>query len=226
MATFTDGFGGDVQTYIDTYVDYDNSGSNFGTIVRFQLYVSGDTKHLPLLKFNISSLAGVTITAATLYLYELGWGGGAYTVEVYRILSANSTWTEDGAKWDYATGTTRWEGDAGDNGGPDAGCSVSGTDYNASSMGTLTGNGDNPNGTEYAVTLNVAQVQSMLDEGDYGIVRILTSGSGVQYLNSSDVGTTGYRPKLVVEYTEVTDLNIDVGLDESAYQGTGVRIIS
>lgn len=226
MATFTDGYGGDVQTYIDTYVVRDDPDANKATQAQIQIILSGgDPYHIPLLKFDISSLAGATITSATLYLYEVGWGAGAYTATIHRILSANSAWTEAGATWNYAVAsTTRWEGDTGDDGGSDAGCSVSGTDYNATSMGTLSGNGDNANGTEYAITLTTSQVQAMLDDGDYGMVIIVNSGAGVQYQHSSDSGSTAYRPKLVIVYT--LDLDIDIGLDESAYQGTGVRIIS
>jgi hypothetical protein len=219
--TFQDGYGGDVSTYIDTYVDYDNSSSNYGTVGYFQLYLSaGAPRQHPLLKFDVSSLSGATVTSATLYLYEKGWGSGSYTGDLHRILSANSTWTEAGATWDYATGTTRWAGDTGGDGGTDAGCSVSGTDYNASSMGTLSGDGDNAEGTEYTVTLTVSHVQAMIDDGDYGMVMIPTSQSGVQYICSSDHATGGYRPLLEVVYTEAA-AGVERGVGRGILRGVG-----
>jgi len=205
MATFTDGFGGDVQTYIDTYLDLDNGGTNYGGQTWLQLHykdVDSQVAHDSLLKFTLGSLAGSTVTSATLYLYELGWGAGAYTAGVYRILVANSAWTEADSTWDHEVdGVSRWAGDAGGDGGNDAGCSVSGTDYNAASMGTLNGDGDNVGGTEYAVSLNIAQVQAMIDDADYGLILIPTdTNNATQFLASSDHGTGGWRPKLTIEY--------------------------
>jgi hypothetical protein len=202
--TFTDGFGGDETTYIDTYVNGDggNADTNFGGDGWLQFYDGGGAaKHHPLLLFDVSSLAGASVSTASLFLYELGWGGDTYTPSIHRILASNSAWTETDATWNYAVATSaRWAGDSNNNGGPDAGCGQSGDDYNAVTMGTMSANGDNVDGTEYETDLSVTQVQSMIDDGDYGMV-IVNSINNVNYCHSSDSGTNASRPKLVIIYT-------------------------
>jgi len=201
MTTFTDGYGGDVSTYIDTYIERGAADTNYATTVYLQISSEATPTNVTLLKFDVSGIPdGATINSATLYLYQHQWGSGAYTGDIHRILAANSGWTEVGATWNHSVGTTHWAGDAGGDHGNDAGCCVSGTDYDATVVGTLTGNGTNATGTEYAITLDVDEVKELLT-ADYGLVLIATSGTS-QFICSSDHTTTGYRPKLVIDYTD------------------------
>ena len=53
MTTFTDGFGGDVFTAIDTYTQQGDPDSVFGAVEYFQLLVS-DCRNF--LQFNLASI--------------------------------------------------------------------------------------------------------------------------------------------------------------------------
>jgi len=116
--------------------------------------------------------------------------------------------------WDYATGTTRWAGDTGGDGGTDAGCSVSGTDYNGTSMGGWTYTSGDAAGVEYAVALNTAQFTSLVS-ANYGLVARSGDADWKSAIASSDHATTGYRPKLVVEYTEAGGGTPEISESES-----------
>lgn len=164
--------------------------------------VESNVRH-GLLLFDVSSIAGGTVTSATLYIciittypYDRGFA-------VHSILAANSGWAED-ANWDYADGASasvRWAGDTGNDGGSDAGCSVSGTDYNASALGTGTYTANDPAGTAIAFALNVAQVQAWVDGSNYGLLLRATDPTQNPELITSDNEPAANRPRLVIEYT-------------------------
>jgi hypothetical protein len=183
---------------------------NFGTNATLWCWESGSGyRRQAIFRLDLSSIAaGSTVTSAALTLTKSA-DGDASTGNIYAILAANSGWTEDGAKWDYATGTTRWAGDTGSNGGSDAGCSVSGTDYNASAIGawSFAAWGAAPAGTPGDSALNTTQVANACG-GNLELILIPTTGIA---FCSSDHATASYRPKLVVEYTE-SGANEDVAL--------------
>jgi hypothetical protein len=157
---------------------------------------------VPLIKWNFSGLpAGAILTGATLSLWNDAAGGAGDAVHtIHAILPANSAWTEADANWDWAVnGVTRWAGDAGGDGGADAGCCVAGTDYNAVSMGSLTLLAGQPVGTESAGALNVAQMQAMI-AANYGMAIINTNTGVVASWRSSENATTIKRPRLVLDY--------------------------
>ena len=200
--TFTDGYGGDATTYIDNYTREDAADVNLSTVDALGTRADSGYRRNALLKFVLSSLSGATINSATLTLVNLPQS--SYTVTrtatIHAILSGNASWTEDGSKWNYATGTTRWAGDTGADGGADAGCSVSGTDYNGTSMGGWTYLSTDVVGAEYAVALNTTQFTALV-AANYGLVAVSADADWKNAVASSDHATTGYRPKLVVEYT-------------------------
>lgn len=183
---------------IDTYVDEGVANANYGTGTT--LYLSNTTRRIGLMLFTLTALpAGATITAATLTLTTVTNYAGDMTDTLYCILAANASWTEAGAKWNYQVGTTRWAGDVGSNGGADAGCSVSGTDYNGTALGTITQlDAVGANQPVDSSALNVAMVQAWAGGANYGFVML--AGSADHRWQSSDVATAGYRPKLVVVY--------------------------
>lgn len=186
-----------------------NDGVNWGASAR--LYVSNsstDRHRRALIKFDCSSIPATAIcTSATLHLWSV-FGGVDHNQIIYAIASGNSGWPEgdeDGGAggagdscWDYydqASGTeTNWAGSEG--------LSTSGTDYEASSIGTI-----NCSGTgEETASLTAARVEGWFGgtNTNYGII---IGWSDVQnqvpYWRSSEYGTAGERPKLVVVYKEV-----------------------
>jgi hypothetical protein len=122
------------------------------------------------------------------------------TVSAHAILAANSGWLES-CTWNYADGagaSDRWAGDVGADGGADAGCSVSGTDYNAVAMGSALFAASEPAYTQHNFALNTAQMAALV-AANYGIC--IRGGATTKGYITSDHATAGYRPKLVVDYT-------------------------
>lgn len=203
MPTFTsqpDGTAGIDSSNQENLADTANSAA-----AAMSALMTAGSRRNSLLKFDVSSLAGFTVNSATLYLYNVTVISGAQTFTLNSILAANSGWVE-GQTWNYANpSTVRWAGDTGADGGTDAGCSVSGTDYNATALGTLTHTSNDPADTEYAITLNTAQVQAWVDGSNYGLVVRRTSAGGNFQFRTSDYTTDATkRPKLVIDYTEPT----------------------
>jgi hypothetical protein len=204
ISTFTDGYGGDVSTSIDTYIHANNPDTNYGTsdYLVSSIYTPGWEQY-SFLRFSLTSLAGRTIKTAVLSLYQSTAGGvNPYTADFHRIKVANNSWTEAGATWNHTDGSNHWAGDTGNNGGSDAGCSVSGTDYETAVLGVLYGLGTGYSGNEYPVSLDLAEFQNLI-YNNYGIIlRYTSSDNSSCVLYSSDYATTSLRPKLVVQYYE------------------------
>ena len=185
----------------DTWIREDSADSNYATDAFLYIASQASVRRYTLLKFDLSSIpASAIVTAGTLSL----WPAANLTTRSYAInciLAANNGWTEAGATWNYALASSqRWAGDTGSDGGTDAGCSVSGTDFNGTPLGSFTASGEAAN-TEIAITLNVAQVQALLS-ANYGFIwRRTTVAAGFKSWRSSDHANAAYRPKLVVEYT-------------------------
>ena len=199
--TFTDGYGGDVTTAYDATTYQPAPGDNWGNNTNIYMENFATEYMRGLIKFNLSSLSGATINSGNLYLYNLTDTQESKNFAVNSILAANSSWTELGSCHDYAVGTTRWAGDTGNDGGNDAGCSVSGTDFNASAMGTWTTGNNDAVGTEYNISLNASQVEAWITANYGAVLRMTTASGGLNAVATSDHATTGYRPKLVVVYT-------------------------
>jgi hypothetical protein len=206
MPTFTDGYGAAVNTAKDTFVRSTAATYNFGATTSWN---SSSMKMLAL--FDLSSIpAGSTINSATLSFFQTNGGAaGAFTITAYAIAAANAGWAEgtgngsanagagepcwDAKEADGSGGvTTAWAGSAG--------LSTSGTDYAASSIGSVAGNRSDANGTEYALSLDPTTVAAWCGTSNPGILLTISAAPGG--IGSSDHATTGYRPKLVVEYTE------------------------
>jgi hypothetical protein len=187
----------DAASGIDTYVilavpDTPQNTANF--LVR--------TDRRNLVRFDLSSIPGTsTIVSATLTLTAFSTFGANVDVTFNRILAANAGWLEI-ATWNFADGATasdRWAGDTGADGGADAGCSVSGTDYSATQMGAVVIPSGATDGTQIVVTLNVSESQAML-ANNAGIVFIGNAASSLSVF-SSDAAVAGKRPKLDITYT-------------------------
>ncbi len=152
------------------------------------------------LKFVLSTLSGKLVLRARLFLANSTTAATDFPFPVHAILAANSAMVE-GATWDYAVpSTVRWAGDTGANGGTDAGCSVAGTDYNATALGTLQYLANTVADTVHEVELSVAQMQAMV-AANHGMILFRTA-SGVFNFHSSSATTAGLRPKLVIDYRD------------------------
>ncbi len=188
---------------IDAYVNSSSADTNYAT----NTSVIVSSTYNGLFKFDMSSIpTNATIDSATMSLWNYGTQTSNVNLALYGILEANSGWTETGATWNYAAdSTTRWVGDAGNNGGADAGCSVSGTDYNAEALGTFTYTANNPALTEHTFGVSDSQIGEMIREAhNFGFVLRVTGGGSSISFRSSDYATAAYRPKLVINFTEAT----------------------
>jgi hypothetical protein len=202
--TFTDGPGGDVTSSFDSYVNEAGPDSMYGAATLLYLWRQGGANRLnSLVKFDFSGIpGGVTINARTLYFYQYINGAlASANIPIYRILVADSGWLEN-CSWNYANGdiaTDRWAGDVANNGGSDAGCSVSGTDYAAAAMATFSIGGGDLLGVEYAISLDATEFASML-AANHGLY-VIEPNDVECAVCSSDHATAGYRPKIVIDYT-------------------------
>ena len=192
---FTDGYGGDVTSYFDTYVQADAATTNYGSNEWLSCRANGASNgRNALLKFNLSSIPSDAIcTSATLTLNY--WVTGvSSTHSFYEILSQNSGWTETGATWNTKDGTNAWAGG-------NTGCWSSGVDRSATAIASrnipeVTQYQSNP----YDFDLTPSLVEEWFGTTNYGIVGCNDNDWFNTQFGSSDNSTTIYRPKLVVQY--------------------------
>lgn len=191
----------DAMDGIDCGVNESSPNTNNGTSVTLGLIGFAGLRNRILIKFDLSSIpAGATIDSAILTFYGQGSGADNTPLAVHRILAASGLWTELGATWNFQDGVNRWAGDAAANGGTDAGCTQSGTDFSAVTMAS--GNFDNAAGVGTDYVLDVTEFALMVS-ANYGfLVRNTTGVATATQPASSDNGTAARRPKLTIEYTE------------------------
>lgn len=218
MTTFTDGYGGDVFTAKDARVNSAQGTYNYGASTTCDP-ASSDSKIL--LFFDLSSIpAGATCNSATLYLYNAATKTSDRTLTIYSILSGNSGWVEGTRSGAQALSTECcWNAKAADGAGGvttswagSAGLSTSGTDYNATSIGSMTYPASAATGTEMTASLNTATVAAWFggNTNNHGIVAWTASGSAFPAVYSSDYTTdTTKRPKLVIDYTAATGVSVE-----------------
>lgn len=189
---------------------------NFGASVTI---LGAATTEAMIIWWDLSSIAaGSTVNSATLTLYQAGSAAAnAFTLTAYNIKSGNGGWIE-GTKnnatagagepcWDAkeADGlggvTTAWAGSAG--------LGTSGTDYDTTNIGTVSGNRSDANGTAYAISLNTTAVAAWLgNSANYGIKVVTSSGCGA--IASAENATSGSRPKLDIDYTTAGGIAIPI----------------
>lgn len=214
MAFYTDGYSGDIFSADDTTFNVNWPTFNGGTHGSFA--PRGPAKERSLLRFNLAAIpAGSTCVSAKLYLYHKDAPEGApnpCTGNIYSVASANGDWVagtksialadEDECCWnakaaDGSAGVkTAWAGAVG--------CGTVGTDTEADAIGSYSVDPGDAIGTEYEIELDTDRVAEWFGGSDdnYGIIIYPTNNSEI-HLAQSDYVTTAYRPKLVVEYTEV-----------------------
>jgi hypothetical protein len=182
---------------IDNYLLKNAATTNYGTQVTIQARASATAERAIIIKPDFSSIAaGAVLTSVKLYLKITAIIVGPITFTLNAILAANDGWTETGSTWDTKDGAAAWAGDTGANGGDDAGCSVSGTDFNATALGSFVVQNSVAD-QEYEIVLNLAQMQAMLT-ANYGILLRSNTNATVQF-HSAEAVVAANHPRLVLK---------------------------
>jgi hypothetical protein len=170
------------------------TGSNTNTVT-LSVRGTASNRRIMQLKPDMTGISG-TVVGATLNLYTQSAEAVNQLITFNSILAANSAWIE-GSSWEYAVpSTVRWAGDTGGDAGVDGGCSVSGTDYNATALGSFTHASGTPADTLNQIAFNATQVQAWLT-GNYGFVGISAVDNTMEF-HSDDAVTEGLRPTITV----------------------------
>lgn len=205
--TYTDGPGGDITSSDDAQMSSAWPTNNGGGHANFQFA----TSQRCLIRFDLQAIpAGATCTGATLYLYHsyTAEGGGTVTVSVYEISDANGDWLAGDNDISLANaGENCWNAKAADGAGGvttawagSAGLGTATTDYKTPAVGSFSFNGGSDIGTEFTCALDETTVESWFGQAsNNGLIMWPDSNSG--HVAQSDNATSGYRPKLVVQYS-------------------------
>lgn len=150
-----------------------------------------------LLEFDLSAIpANAVVSAVTLDYYVTDTGSPGPTFS--RIMPAND-WVEDESCWNHPKSGSYWAGDADEDGGADAGCSQSGTDYDATPAAT--GSGIIGARTATFTEDGVADVQGWIDGSWANNGLVITGGATTRIkIASSDEANADQHPKFTVEY--------------------------
>lgn len=174
---------------------------------------SGLSMSTGLLRFDLSAISSsIVVTGVELHLFKSSVSGSALeqTTHVYAVAEANADW-QDGVSQTPATqgqSTYGFKHCYGNDdpaneewAGGQTGCSTSGTDYEATSFGSFTGNRVDAQYTEYTITFNaagIAKVQSWLGEVSNPGFVFPTSMTWVQV--GAEEPADAYKAKLVIYY--------------------------
>lgn len=172
-----------------------SADTNYGTetYLRYGIDGANNPTSTSVIRWNMASLpAGATITAATITLTQ--YLASITTVRVNRILDAND-WVELESTWNSRKAATAWAGAAG--------CTTSGTDYDATAgAADVAHPGAN---LPFTFTLNasgLADLTYQVSTSNQGwLFRSVGGAWSAGFCYSSDHATAAWRPKLVIDYT-------------------------
>lgn len=195
-----DGYAGceDVALFSGDYADGNAGGLGDTGVIR--------NDRTTLIRFDLSSLSGKTITGATLNLYMYSQSGNQ-NVDLYEIAVANKGWVEGTEGWPPVAqvGSSCWNKKVYNTTTPpavnwagSAGCSTSGADYVADRLaGTWIEGAES-----YSWDIKrQSMLQSWADTpADNAGLLLLANGSYRSSFRSSEYGTAADRPKLEVTY--------------------------
>jgi hypothetical protein len=211
----TDSYTGTDDSMLYNHDPEFNTNYNTDTTIKLRTYTDGaNYNKSAVIKFDVSSIsATATINSATLYIWYLGQNdctnpeGYANTLGVYR---AFKTWTNAGVTWndwinpdsEWGTGGAENESDAGSDNSGD------GSDYDRKATAEDTYTQPAWQSTGQFLDFDVTDAVQNWVDGTWtnnGLVLRLnptTPNEVIRCYASSEYGTTSYRPKLVVDYTE------------------------
>jgi len=193
MATLSLRPTGDGTNKKDTFLYDGATTTNYGTNAVVQVGRDGAAAIAHgLIQFDMSALpASATVTTVVLSLKTNAGAVTSYTNQVYRVLAANSAWTEAGATWAKKDGTNNWAGSVG--------ASTSGTDFSSTLMafGVVSATS-----TIYDFTLDLTEFEAMRT-ANHGVFLKSSDETvlGTAQFYSADDATAGNRPLLTVTYT-------------------------
>ena len=197
----------------DTFLSSNAPTTNYGTDSKIEI---GENNALTnyvfrgLIKFDLSSIpANSSITSAILSLWtETDYSSNARTLSAYRVLRA---WSESQATWNVYTTGNNWG---------TAGCANTTTDRESASIGSAAVGASVANDTEIQITLDPLKVQEWVSGAftNNGLLLRVDVESDDEYrYDSSSSTTANQRPKLVIEY-------IDITLVAGSYTSTGYSL--
>lgn len=219
IVTWTDGTGGDANTIEDNLLNSAAPNHNLGAHANHEL----SNLQNSLFRVDLSALpAGSTVISAVLRLkksYPTGEGGGTVAVSIYSVAAANAAWQPGTRDLELAlAGESCWNALASDGAsgvqtawaGGSNGCGVSGTDYEAALLGSLSWTPlDDPIGQVYEIALDPERVEGWFGASNtnYGLL-LKTAAGGSDHVGQRDSLTAAYRPEFEVQYvaplTEIT----------------------
>lgn len=168
--------------------------NNYGTNANLQVGENNSSVSVArsLIKFDVSSLAGITITSAKLRLYNTGVDttDNARTMYVNRMVRA---WTELGVTWNKYDGTNNWT---------TAGGMTNASDVELSPIGSVSVTNP-PTAGWTEITLTASAIQEWIDGGytnnGFGI-SMGTETNDMQEFHSRE---NTNQPQLVITYPDV-----------------------
>ena len=183
----------DDTTGYDAYIEDISPTSNFNN----SSFIVGERasfteKQRGLIKFDLSSIpAGAIIVSATLSLFiTADRSNNARTYKAFRLLR---NWGETTVTWNKYDGTNNW-GTAG---------ATNATDIDTTEMASCSYTSSESAGTEKQYLFTVSEFQKFITGAytNYGwLIKADTETDDSYEHGSSSHATSGYRPKLVVEY--------------------------
>lgn len=178
----------------DTYIESDNTTTNYGTAATIRIGRSADVSpiyHRGLIKFDLSTIPkSFTVLSANLKLVvATDSASGTGTLYAHRCLR---NWVESQATWAiYSTGNS-WG---------TAGCAASGTDYYAVASGSVAIGASEAVGSTITIPLTASDITNWIagSVANYGYI-LFTSGANndLYYYDSSSSATASEYPILTV----------------------------
>ena len=168
----------------DTKLQVNNPTNNYGTDTTIQLKTSALDERRALVQFNLTSLAGQTVSSANLRFYVSNTGSTNTRIDVYPL---TRSWTGTSTNWTKATTGANW--------------STAGGDYNAANL--LASFVPSTNNQYYSLTSPAitALVQSWINSSatNYGVVLVMRGEvDEVQIRSVEDSDVPSRKPELVV----------------------------
>jgi hypothetical protein len=216
------------------------TNSNYGGRINFEIGTWGgvSTARHALMRFDLTSMAGQfsTITGVTLRLTFSNAAGNltstsSNTIEVHQIAAANAGWIAgihddnggpDGEPtWNYrAAFGVGWAGSGG--------ASSPGTDFLIPAIASTAWSGARTDGTTFDLVFNDTSFLTYWINGtNWGLFLMnsaeAAAGDNTSSFYSSDFGTVGVRPELIVSYTAIPEPALNAALLACAVLGFARR---